>query len=147
MGIKHTPGYEITRDGRVFSTEHNWRGYGRREITQDLNASGYPSVRISVNGKRKRYAVHVLVAENHLPPRPTESHEVRHLDGNKLNSNVSNLAWGTPKENAEDRDAHGRTSKGCRHSKSIKESSHADAVREFRKNQKAAIAKAKGEEQ
>lgn len=143
--FKHTPGYEITRDGLVFSIGHNWRGYGKREITQDLNASGYPSVRISVNGKRKRYAVHVLVADNYLPPRPTDKHEIRHLDGNKLNSSADNLAWGTQKENANDRERHGRTSRGARHSEAIKKSNQADGTRRFRAEQKAAIAKATGE--
>lgn len=104
---KFTPGYEITKDGCVFSLETNWRGYGRREMKQSLNASGYPSVRIIIDGKRKHIAVHVLVAKAHLPPRPSCVHEVRHLDGNKLNPNVSNLAWGTRSENALDRVAHG----------------------------------------
>lgn len=55
--IKHTPTYEVTHDGRVFSVDSNWRGYGRREMTQMLNADGYPCVRIIVNGKRKRVTV------------------------------------------------------------------------------------------
>lgn len=115
-----TPGYEVTADGRVFSTAHNWRGYGRRELRQDLNDDGYPSVRLTVNGKRTRYAVHVLVARTHLPDRPSPQHEVRHLDGNKMNARSENLAWGTRQENADDRERHGRTSRGMRHSESIK---------------------------
>jgi hypothetical protein len=132
---KHTPGYEVTRDGRVYSTESNWRGYGRRELAQSLNASGYPSVRITVNGERKRYAVHVLVAEKHLPPRPSPDHEVRHLDGNKLNPNSENLAWGTRKQNADDREQHGRTSRGSAHSSAIKSSNQAEGTRLFRRLQ------------
>lgn len=116
----HTPGYEVTRDGRVFSGETNWRGYGRREMQQTPNTDGYPSVRIIVDGIRKRIAVHVLVAHHYLPPRPSPQHEVRHLDGNKDNSNADNLAWGTRKDNADDREAHGRTSRGVRHSLAIK---------------------------
>lgn len=116
----HTPGYEVTRDGRVWSTASNWRGRGRRELVQDLNDDGYPSVRIMVNGKRKRLAVHVLVARHHLPPRPSPAHEIRHLDGNKMNPNARNLAWGTRKDNADDRAAHGRTSRGIAHSVAIK---------------------------
>lgn len=117
---KHTPGYEVTKDGRVFSTESNWRGYGRREMRQTPNEGGYPSVRIMVDGKRKRIAVHVLVAREHLPPRPSPDHEVRHLDGDKLNPRAHNLAWGTQKENADDRERHGRTSRGQAHSSAIK---------------------------
>lgn len=116
----HTPGYEVTRDGRVFSVTHNWRGYGRRELTQDLNDDGYPSVRVTVCGKRTRLAVHRLVASRFLPPRPSPLHEVRHLDGNRMNCRADNLAWGTRKDNADDRERHGRTSRGARHSAAIK---------------------------
>lgn len=116
----HTPGYEVTPDGLVYSVAHNWRGYGRRELRQDLNGNGYPSVRITIGGKRTRYAVHVLVAKHHLPPRPSPQHEVRHLDGNKMNPSASNLAWGTRQENADDREIHGRTSRGAAHSAAIR---------------------------
>lgn len=110
----------MTEDGKVFSVLHNWRGYGRRELGQTLNADGYPSVRLSVNGGRRRIAVYKLVAESFLPPRPSEKHQVRHLDGNKMNSCAENLAWGTAKENAWDRDKHGTTSRGAKHSNAIK---------------------------
>jgi hypothetical protein len=138
-GAKHTTllvaGYEITRDGRVFSTT-NWRGLGRRELAQQPNDDGYPSVRVTLAGKRVRYAVHALVAFAHLPDRPSPSHEIRHLDGNRLNSHADNLAWGTRKENAEDRERHGRTSRGARHSAAIKASSQAAGTRAFRQSQK-----------
>lgn len=117
---QHTPGYEITRDGRVFSVGSNWRGYGRREMRQTPNASGYPSVRLTVNGKRVHVPVHRLVALEYLSPRPSPAHEVRHLDGVPANNSVENLAWGTAKENAEDRERHGRTSRGDNHSAAIR---------------------------
>jgi len=71
-------GYEVSFDGRVFSTISNWRGYGKREMKQALNSHGYPSVRALVAGKRKRLCVHRLVAAEFLPPRPSEMHEIRH---------------------------------------------------------------------
>ena len=110
-----TPDYRVTREGRVFAVNTNWRGYGEREMAQQPNADGYPSVRLTVDGKRKRLAVHRLVAAEFLPPRPSPAHEVRHLDGDKTNNHFSNLAWGTRKENAEDRERHGRTARGERH--------------------------------
>lgn len=116
----HTPGYEVTADGRVYSVSHNWRGYGRRELRQDLNDDGYPSVRLTIDGKRTRYAVHVLVARHYLPERPSPQHEIRHIDGDKMNPAAYNLAWGTRQENADDRERHGRTSRGRRHSDAIK---------------------------
>jgi hypothetical protein len=118
--VGHTPGYRVTADGRVFAVSTNWRGYGEREMRQTPNADGYPSVRLTIDGKRKRLAVHRLVAREFLPPRPSPVHEVRHLDGDKWNNCVGNLAWGTPKDNADDRERHGRTSRGERHSIAIK---------------------------
>jgi len=148
MSRKDITGYEVAEDGRVFSIASNWRGYGRRELSQSLNSYGYPSVRLTINGSRKRYAVHVLVAEQYLGPRPSPDHEVRHLDGGKMNSSADNLAWGTRKENSEDRERHGRTSRGLAHSESIKSSNHADRVRESHRHRamkKNSLAKARGE--
>lgn len=121
-GAEYTPvpGYSVTPDGRVFSVASNWRGYGRREMQRTLNADGYPSVRLMVNGKRVRLAVHRLVAASYLSPRPSPAHEVRHLDGDRLNPRADNLAWGTRKENADDRARHGRTSSGSAHGTAIK---------------------------
>ncbi|AZW14241.1 HNH endonuclease [Bordetella bronchiseptica] len=135
-----SPCYEVTHDGRVFSVETNWRGYERRELAQTPNSDGYPSVRILQNGKRVRMAVHKLVARTYLGPQPAPGYEVRHLDGNKLNNDFRNLAWGTRKENAADREAHGHTSRGAKHSAAIKASSQAEAVRAYHR-------KAKGEQQ
>jgi hypothetical protein len=46
-------GYEITADGKVFSLNHNWRGYGKREMAQQPNAFGYYRVRLTINSVRK----------------------------------------------------------------------------------------------
>lgn len=104
--MKHTPGYEVTQDGRVFSFLSNWRGYGRREMGQTPNADGYPSVRIMIKGKRKRIAVHRLVITQYLGPRPSKMHQTCHIDGSKTNNAASNLRWGTAKDNAIDRENH-----------------------------------------
>lgn len=109
------PGYRVTPNGKVYSTDHNWRGYGEREMRQHPNGCGYPSVRLTIDGRRKRWTVHGLVARCFLPPQPSPSHQIRHLDGDKSNNAADNLAWGTAAENAEDRARHGRTYKGERH--------------------------------
>lgn len=122
----HTPipgfaGYHVTEDGRVFSTATNWRGFGERELKQKPNADGYPSVRLKTSvGRRKRMAVHRLVASVYLSARPSSAHEIRHLNGDRTDNRVSNLAWGTRADNAADREAHGRTSRGDTHSAAIK---------------------------
>ena len=123
--------YRIDADGSVFSIAHNWRGYGERKITPTVNSHGYLSVRITINGKRKHIPVHRLVAYVHLPPRPSLDHEIRHLDGNKLNPRASNLAWGTKSENARDRLRHGTDKTAANAAKTI----------HMRKGEKSATAK------
>ncbi len=114
-------GYAATPDGRILSLGSNWRGYGVREIRQELNRDGYPCVRLTLpTGKRKRQRVHRLVAFAFIGASPSSAHEVRHLDGQRTNNAFSNLAWGTPKDNADDRTQHGRTSRGLVHSQAIK---------------------------
>jgi hypothetical protein len=117
---KDITGYEVTRRGEVFSVDHNWRGYGKRRLKESMNSYGYPSVRITVDGVRRRYCVHILVAERFLGEKPTPQHEVCHIDGDKKNNQASNLRWGTQKDNARDRDIHGKTSRGESHSQAIK---------------------------
>src|ERR1700677_4179390 len=111
--------YTVTEDGRVFS-DSGWRGHGLVELVQHPNSDGYPSVRLYINGVRKRQAVHKLVAEKYLPARPSPEHEIRHLDGTKTNNHRDNLVWGTALENAADRQSHGRTVRGDKHGMRIK---------------------------
>src|SRR5687767_4790960 len=84
-------GYTVLEDGRVWSHLHDWRGYGSREMKQDLNSHGYPRVRLTIDGKRKVFLVHRLVARVHLGPKPSPLHEVCHRDGDKAHNHVRNL--------------------------------------------------------
>jgi len=52
-------------------------------------------------------AIHRLVAAAFHGPRPDGQH-IRHLDGNHLNNEASNLTYGTPSQNILDQVAHGR---------------------------------------
>lgn len=49
-----------------------------------------------------------------LAPRPSLAHQLRHLNGNKLDNRAVNLAWGTAQENIDDRERHGTTARGER---------------------------------
>lgn len=56
--------------------------------------------------------VHILIATAFLGPRPSSDIDVRHLDGNASNNVLTNLAYGTRKENAHDRIVHGTMLRG-----------------------------------
>ncbi len=102
--------YRITPEGQVFSqTKRKIPLVGKgmeftgqfklilepeRELTYTLNNRGYYSVGI----RRKTFMVHRLVALAFIP-NPENKAMVNHLDGNKLNNQVSNLEWCTVQEN------------------------------------------------
>ena len=59
-------------------------------------------------GKHKTAKVHHLVLSAFVGPKPP-GHIARHRDGVRTRNVLSNLAWGTAQENADDRRAHGKT--------------------------------------
>lgn len=107
------PGYSINRYGVCFS-ESGWRGHDERVLKAFANSHGYLRVRCVVDGKRRSFFIHKLVAAKFLPPRPSKHHELRHLNGIRTDNRATNLAWGTRKENAADRASHGNTASGER---------------------------------
>jgi len=117
------PGYSITRSGSVFTHRKRLgagRGHGcRRLICRDywrplarfIGHGGYYKVSISVDGKQRSVGVHALLMDAFCRPR-LAGEEVRHLDGNPRNNAIGNLAYGTRKENAQDRLKNGRAMRG-----------------------------------
>jgi len=75
---------------------------------------GYPSVSLTNNSKGHTRAIHRLVMEAFVGPKP-EGMECRHLDGNRGNPRLENLVWGTPVENQADRNTHGTSNSGEQH--------------------------------
>lgn len=63
-----------------------------------IGRRGYLAVRICRDRKTKILYVHRLVAEAFIP-NPENKPIVNHLDGDKKNNDVSNLAWSTYSEN------------------------------------------------
>lgn len=87
--------YEVSSLGRIRSkrTDHF--------IIGDVNSAGYRRVLLSSikhEPKYERFFVHRLVA-SHFIPNPEGFPEVNHLDGNKANNAVDNLAWTTRQQN------------------------------------------------
>jgi hypothetical protein len=120
MELRYLPGserYGLTPDGRVHSVQADGKA---RILATDPDDDGYPCVRLTIDGRRRKYRVHRLMASLYLPERPGPGHQIRHLDGDRSNASSVNLAWGTPKQNAEDRDRHGRTSRGRQHAEAIR---------------------------
>lgn len=114
--VEFEPDYWVNREGIVLAST-NWKGTGIREIRTVPDKDGYRCIRVSIDGARRKMRVHKLVAIAFLPPRrPGE--QIRHLDGDRTNNDVSNLAWGTSAENARDRAEHGRTASGSRNGNS-----------------------------
>ena len=110
--IDRFPSYEVSSEGVV---RRRLGGVGAvigKIIKWHTNtSSGYPDIRFTVNRKQTAIPVHRLVAAAFLGPRP-EGMQIRHLDGDKMNNRLSNLCYGTAKENNQDKVKHGRSSKG-----------------------------------
>ena len=105
--------YEVSDSGQVRSMDRVDRlGRKRRgRILRGGDSKGYRNVMLSKDGTVFAVTVHRLVACAFLAG---EGAQIRHLDGDCTNNRAGNLAWGTPKENAADKERHGRTARGER---------------------------------
>ena len=98
--------YSLTSDGRVFSNKFQ----KRKQISVWKDGYGYHSVTLWKDGRQYHRRLHVLLAETFLGPRPEWATLVRHLDDDKENIALANLAWGTHQDNVDDRGRNGHTS-------------------------------------
>jgi hypothetical protein len=97
-------GYEVSNLGRVIS----YRGATARILRQYVGVRGYPQVKLMrPDGGRRTKVVYRLVTEAFHGPKPTPTSQVRHLNGDSLDSRATNLKWGTASENQMDRVLHG----------------------------------------
>lgn len=98
------PLYEISTSGNV-------RRSGKPIRT--FLVKGYLGFNVINGTSRKSLRVHREVARRFLPP--FSGQLVRHLDGDPANNSASNLAWGTCKDNEDDKRRHGRIMIGEKH--------------------------------
>lgn len=117
------PRYAIDEHGTLLSICITGRGAHRtlhwndaRRISPQLDSHGYLFVVLHGTPKRRAF-IHTLVLETFTSPCPSGM-ECRHLDGDKTNNHVSNLAWGTRAENSHDKISHGTSNHGQRNHRS-----------------------------
>lgn len=105
--------YEVSNQGRVRSLdrkEDSGRGSSRPRRGQILKPrlrSGYISVHLSRLGIAVDRTVHSLVMEAFSGPRP-DGMQVRHGNGDRTDSRLSNLSYGTQSDNEQDKLQQGR---------------------------------------
>lgn len=117
------PDYEVSSLGRVRS----WRPIGRTpkkrtnkpRMKKIWYAAGYPMVGLSYHKHEENWPVHVLMLLAFVGPKPTPKHVARHLDDIRTNNILSNLAWGTRRENRLDASRNGRQSAGSTWAKKV----------------------------
>lgn len=103
------PKYSISSNGLVrFDATGNIR-------TPQLGNNGYCYVTFQSGpkGKAVYWPIHRMMMEAFVGPRP-DGMQICHNDGDRLNNRLSNLRFGTAKDNADDRDWHGMTRRGVR---------------------------------
>ena len=83
--------YEVNQFGQI-------RHKQRKNVLNPRFNAGYGYVNFNINGKRKNFAVHRIVA-NAFIPNPFYKPEVNHKDLNKANNTVGNLEWVDSSEN------------------------------------------------
>lgn len=83
--------YKISNMGNVLSIKKNI-------ILKTKKRRGYVAINLYKNKKLKTFNVHRLVAMAFIP-NPQNLEQVNHLDCNKDNNKVDNLAWCTANEN------------------------------------------------
>lgn len=117
------PGYEgcyrVSDRGRIKSLTRqvsHWRGGGHlrsapSKILKEYRGRYY-SVTLSVLGKTKSWFVQYLVLMAFVGPRPDQQHKALHKDDDPANNNLSNLYWGTQKQNCQDAARNGLTLRG-----------------------------------
>ena len=80
-------GYKISKNGSVLSKYS-------KVLKQSISNSGYKCLNI----KNKGYFIHRALAFVFID-NPLNKEQVNHIDGNKLNNDISNLEWVTRSEN------------------------------------------------
>jgi hypothetical protein len=97
--------YQVSNHGRlkglgreVFTKTNKTYYIPERIIASTINSRGYRMASLWFNGKGKLKLLHRIIAETFIP-NPENLPQVNHIDGNKLNNDISNLEWVTSQDN------------------------------------------------
>ncbi len=86
--------YAISNLGNIKNIKTN------RILKPEITNKGYCKINLSINGVRKKFYIHRLVAMMFIENNnPDIKNNVNHKDGNKLNNRAENLEWVTSSEN------------------------------------------------
>lgn len=101
------PDYEVSNLGNVRTWRPKGNQKGRLESPKLLKpwmSNGYPSVTLVLEGRKKNFAIHRLVAEQFVADSGEipKGYVVCHIDDDKTNNVYSNLKIGTYSENGKD---------------------------------------------
>lgn len=102
--------YEASNQGTI-------RNYSTKKILNIHTTSmGYRTVNVknSSTGKWKNQRIYRLVGYAFLGPKP-DGMGIRHLNGNSLDDNLTNLEYGTQEVNMQDKMEHGTSMRGEKH--------------------------------
>lgn len=109
MELRDVPGfpdYKVGDDGSVWS----FKWGKRKRMKPRTNGKGYLYVGLRLRGKTFNRYVHRLVLLVFVgDPNGLES---RHMNGKRSDNRLSNLAYGTPKQNSQDAKEHGTWCRG-----------------------------------
>lgn len=89
---KFLENYILSKSGDVINKK-------TKKILKPHLRTGYPSVSLSYNNKRKTYSVHQLMIFYFYKKKSTRYMVVNHIDSNRQNNNLDNLEIITQKEN------------------------------------------------
>lgn len=104
-------GYEVSDQGRIRSLDRQtwdgrcWRKIKGQEIKRCTQSNGYLTVNLRKDCVSCTRTVHSLVLEAFIGL-AKQGQQCRHLDGDKKNNALINLAWGSVQENIDDRRRH-----------------------------------------
>lgn len=125
------PGFFACNQGHIYSIRRADTSIGIKRLAGTIDSDGYRFAVYWRNRARLQPKFHQLVAEAFLGARPTDRHQVRHLNGVRLDNRPENLAWGTAVEQAADRVLHGTSIRGSADGNAKLTESLVQEIREF----------------